>query len=472
MQTEQREALDNLVLWMRAGRLTRRSFLERATTLGLSAGTATSLLASCGTIQVECKPNSANHAPRMIVWASEYDSQNIFSRTTDIFNSTHPDSHVVYQNSPFKDRGQYQATRDMLQACDNGSDVISIDVIWLPEFARAGWVLPLDSTVEKTVRDKYQRYQNALDNSTYSQKLYSVPLRSDAGIFYYRSDVLSQPPHTWEEIEEQAHAARLQSPRGIINGYVWQGEQFEGLICNFIEVLSGHGGSLVDDPLDVKKITVYDEPAINALSRMMNWIGDVSPSDITTYEESDARIVWQNGFALYMRNWYNALSAVTDDSVSIVTKSTRFTTLPLVEAMNKQRKASPWAHGNSCIGGWQLGANHATNQPELVWQFINEIIRDPRNKDLETNDIYNPHSSDSERSYERISDIAHYAISRPRVSWYPQMSMTLQKYLSQALQGAYSGKDEQKRKIQNRTIAKSILKNLQLELEDLLKKNS
>jgi hypothetical protein len=51
MDSQRREALDELILSMRAGRLRRRTFMERALRLGLTAITASSLLEACGTMQ-------------------------------------------------------------------------------------------------------------------------------------------------------------------------------------------------------------------------------------------------------------------------------------------------------------------------------------------------------------------------------------------------------------------------------------
>ena len=48
MIPEQREVLDEIITKIRAGRLTRRSFLERAVAVGLSSSAAVSLLEACG----------------------------------------------------------------------------------------------------------------------------------------------------------------------------------------------------------------------------------------------------------------------------------------------------------------------------------------------------------------------------------------------------------------------------------------
>ena len=80
MNTERRGVLDQIVLSMRAGRLSRRTFLERALSIGLTAGSATALLEACGTVSVNvhCTPANSSSSPNVIVWQSEYDAQGIF----------------------------------------------------------------------------------------------------------------------------------------------------------------------------------------------------------------------------------------------------------------------------------------------------------------------------------------------------------------------------------------------------------
>src|SRR6266516_1274512 len=48
MIPEQREALDEIIVKIRAGRINRRTFLERAIAIGLSSSVAGSLLEACG----------------------------------------------------------------------------------------------------------------------------------------------------------------------------------------------------------------------------------------------------------------------------------------------------------------------------------------------------------------------------------------------------------------------------------------
>jgi len=450
MNTEQQGVLDQIVLSMRAGRLSRRTFLERALSIGLTAGSATALLEACGMISKD------GDKPNIIVWQSEYDAQGIFGNLVNAFNDRHPESHVIYRNGAPSSDNQYSEISQMLKAHKNSIDVISIDIIWLPEFADQGWIIPLDQTVEDVVQQKYSSIPWVIEGCRYAKgeseggQLYSAPLRVDIGVLYYRSDVTSTPPKTWQDLIAQANEVRSKR-EDIPGGFVWQGSQQEGLVCDFVEVLAGYGGSILDSQGKVALNRSNYRVAVDALTAMMNWSA-ISPKDISTYDEESAVVRWQNGFAVFMRNWYNALSQVTDPTTE-VSKSAYFTSIPHGE---KQQI------GYSCVGGWQLGVNAASQNQELAWQFIKEIINDRTTKSLVTSDLLSAHPDDALRSDTSIAEIAKHLVVRPRSPRYMIMSTKIQSSIFDAISAA-SYQDRAKQ----RDIAVSALKRLQADLESI-----
>jgi multiple sugar transport system substrate-binding protein len=76
----------------------------------------------------------------------------------------------------------------------------------------------------------------------YDGQLLALPVYMDAGLLYYRQDLLDKfgfprPPETWPELLEQAQIIQRQVRQHTPNffGFVWQGKQYEGLITNFQE---------------------------------------------------------------------------------------------------------------------------------------------------------------------------------------------------------------------------------------------
>src|SRR5579859_1186341 len=82
MIPEQREALDDLIVKMRAGRMTRRTFMERAVAIGLTSTVAGSLLEACG------GGGSTNSGPTTIVWQTENDNSGTYPAIVDNYNKT------------------------------------------------------------------------------------------------------------------------------------------------------------------------------------------------------------------------------------------------------------------------------------------------------------------------------------------------------------------------------------------------
>src|SRR5690606_12799953 len=116
---------------------------------------------------------------------------------------------------------------------------------------------------------------------------YRVPAFTDAGLLYYRTDLVPEPPQTFEELMRLASAN--QTPDRW--GYVWQGKQYEGLITNYLEVLWGHGGEWIDSNRNVR----LDQPeALDALQFLKSTVGTISPPGVTTYIEEDTRTIFQN----------------------------------------------------------------------------------------------------------------------------------------------------------------------------------
>jgi multiple sugar transport system substrate-binding protein len=187
--------------------------------------------------------------------------------------------------------------------------------------------------------------------------LWAAPTRTDAGLIYYRTDINKTAPATWENLTTMAKAA---APSKTKFGYLWQGAQYEGLVCDFVEVLYGYGGSVLD-PSDPKKVTVNSPEGVQALTLMAGWVGTISPSAVTTYKEEDSRSAWQDGDSAFMRNWPYAYSLGNDPKTSKI--AGKFDVHPMLYGGSNTT-------GHSCLGGWQYGINAFSKNPDASWKFI------------------------------------------------------------------------------------------------------
>jgi trehalose/maltose transport system substrate-binding protein len=196
----------------------------------------------------------------------------------------------------------------VLQDRSGAIDVLQLDVVW------PGLLAPHLLDLKPHSRGIEQsHFGGVVANNTVAGRLVAMPWFMDAGLLYYRRDLLAKyelkVPRTWDELASAARKAQ-DGERAAGNkamwGYVWQGRAYEGLTCNVLEwVLSHGGGSFIDQG---GRITVRNPQAIEALEMAAGLIGNVSPREVLDYGEEEARAAFQSGNAVFMRNWPYAWS--------------------------------------------------------------------------------------------------------------------------------------------------------------------
>jgi trehalose/maltose transport system substrate-binding protein len=189
--------------------------------------------------------------------------------------------------------------QSLLASKSDKIDVFQIDVVWPGILANQ--FLDLNQFIAPDKLDGY--FQTLVANNTVDGKLVAVPWFVDAGMLYYRKDLLDkyqlEVPETWGDLEQAAKTV-MQGEKGI-QGYVWQGRAYEGLVCNALEwIVSNGGGGLLDD---AGKATFNNPQATAAIDRARGWIGTISPQGVLSYDEEQARGAFQSGKAVFMRNW-------------------------------------------------------------------------------------------------------------------------------------------------------------------------
>lgn len=231
-------------------------------------------------------------------------------------------------------------------------DVLSMDVIWVPEFARAGWLREVDHLVPAGERECF--FPGPLEAVTFNNHLYALPWYLDAGLLYYRKDLLQKhglpPPKTWPQLVESARVIVEREPG--VYGFIWQGKQYEGLVCNVLEYFWGNGGEVLSQGRPI----LCSEENIEALRFMVDLIGEqgVTPPFVTTLVEESTRHIFGNGKAVFMRNWPYAWT-IFEREGSAVKGKVGVCPLP----------AFPGREPAACLGGWQVGINKFSRHP--VW---------------------------------------------------------------------------------------------------------
>jgi multiple sugar transport system substrate-binding protein len=273
------------------------------------------------------------------------------------FMQLNPGIRVELQRTPDDANQRHQLYVQWLNARVGNPSILQLDVVWTPEFAAAGWVLPLDPY--GPARSEF--FPATIIANTWAGKLYALPWFADVGLLYRRTDLVPNEPKTLEEMVSEAQAA-MAKRGGPRYGIVSQGARYEGLITGFVEYLGAFGGRIIDDKGNV----VVNRPeAVRALEFMRDELykTHVAPLDVLTWHEEEARFAFQNGNAAFMRNWPYAVAAMSDTSQSKV--AGKFAVSPMPAS-----GTAPNGHSTATLGGAQLAINAYTENPAAAYKLI------------------------------------------------------------------------------------------------------
>jgi multiple sugar transport system substrate-binding protein len=261
------------------------------------------------------------------------------------YERKHPEVEVIPETLPNASDIAHQYFLTALEGGSQDFDVLVVDLIWVQEFARAGWIADLsDSFPGELIRRDF--LPAAAETSLVGGKTFAVPWYVDVGLLYYRKDLVPRAPKSYQELEQFTLEALRADPR--IQGYLWQGRQYEGLVCNVYEAIWGHGGS----PSDGNQIRLETPEVVDALGYLHSLIAKgLSPASVTSAAEEESRRRFQKGGAVVMRNWpYAWAEAQGEDSA--IRGRVGFASLPTLNG----------EPGHGALGGWHLALNAQSTQ--------------------------------------------------------------------------------------------------------------
>jgi trehalose/maltose transport system substrate-binding protein len=257
--------------------------------------------------------------------------------------------------SPTSSSEKLALAQQLLAAGATDVDVFNVDVVW-PGILGSFF---LDLKPYLNGGDK-QYFESMIANTTVGSQLVSLPWYTDAGLLYYRKDLLDKyqekPPTTWAEMA--ATAKKIQDGERKAGakelwGFVFQGKAYEGLTCNALEWIASYGGGTIVGADG--KVTINNPQAAAALDAAAGWIGTITPPGVLNYEEEESRGVFQSGNAVFMRNWPYAY-ALSQAGNSPIKGKVAMTTLPKGEGAS--------ARGAATMGGWNLAVSKFSKHPK------------------------------------------------------------------------------------------------------------
>jgi multiple sugar transport system substrate-binding protein len=340
------------------------------------------------------------------------------------FERQNPGITVAREPLPWTADVQHQFYVINLEARASGFDVLMLDVIWVPEFARAGWLLDLSE--RWPAGDRREHLAATVSAATHEGRVWAVPWVTNVGLLYYRRDLLARhglsPPRTERELADQARLVRARESTGTdsraatgIAGFVWQGKQYEGLVVNVLESFWAEGTDLVD--ADGRLLPDPARAAAALARRRELLVSGASPPLVSAADEEVSRREFGSGRAVFLRNWPYAIDLFEAEG-SPVRGRVGLAPLP----------------GGGALGGAHLGINRGTRHPDAAWRLVQFLTRAEAQRAIAAAVGLHPTRPALVTSPE-LREIFRTARPRPVTPWYQTMSATLQPELSAAILG-------------------------------------
>ncbi len=341
---------------MSSKNITRREFLKIAGTATAAVG-ATSLFAGCAAPVAPAAttaPAAATAVPATIAPASKTLTLAIQAFAHEAMMPILAEweqktgMKVVLESGPTTGQEMMTKYAPAFQSGTSPVDVLSVDDVSGPAFARAGWVLPLDDVIPaETWGDFPETFLPPVDQDpfhSFEGKRYRVPHEFAVGYFWHRKDWFDEKgvtaPTTWDEF--------VQIGKEFTSAPVWgttEGMKKPGLTFVYMAYLAAQAGS---------EVFAFDENVATAFQYAYDLIHThkIMEETVLNQDYTQQNDLYMKDRVAMMRQWPYFYSVVRDNKEWYQEGRAEITLPP----------AGP-AGPKSWWGGW--GWSLPTNAPNL-----------------------------------------------------------------------------------------------------------
>lgn len=302
------------------------------------------------------QPSDAKNASGSVTWCIGKDTSGAFKAAVEQFNQQNPKLEAKLLELPENADIQREQQIQRLRAESSECDVLGMDVIWTAEYAASGWLYDLTPAVEA---HESEFIPSTVETVEYEGKKWALPFNTNAGFLFYRTDEVPKAPATWEDVYKEAKEG---------NGLVYQGERYEGLTVDFLELLYSAGGKVLSE--DGETVEIDSPETREVLEFLRKGIEDGAVTKaVTTYEEESSRRAFEAGNATFMRNWPYAYALGKESSIANDFAVAKF----------------PGYGGNEgagVIGGYNLGVSAYSDNPDGSLAFAEFLTTQPVQKEM------------------------------------------------------------------------------------------
>ena len=363
-----------------------------------------------------------------------------FTKLIDKFNKQHKgEFQVVHREMPADTGLYFDKLRTEFQAGGGDIDVLGGDVIWPIQFAAQGWVQALPDIFPASEQNKF--LPAPINASIYEDGIYAVPWFEDAGLLYSRVDLLEQagysaPPETWDELKEMA--VKTAQDTGTKYGFLFQGKNYEGGVCNALEYIRTHGGDVLSNVTSGEVVIDSPEAAAGLETYHSMITSGAAPQAVSNYTETEGDPLFENGESVFFREWPGVYGDILTGDFKV--KHDQVTVSPI--------PVDPGNQSSSTLGGWTFMINAQTDLPDEAWEFVKFMSSYESFKFRAINGGYisarkaildDPEVQEAIPTVKLAKDVLlDYATSRPVTQFYGDMSLEMQSQFNDALTGDVS----------------------------------
>ncbi len=316
-------------------------------------------------------------------------------------------------------------------------DVITMDIVWMGEWAEAGFIVQLDELIERDDIDLDAFLPGALDGLAYwNDDVFGMPIGAYHFLMHYRADLLEEAgldvPTTFDEL--LAAAEVLSRPDEGFYGIAAPMVRGAPVVHYSLAYLSGSGGGVLDADGNV---AIDDDLAKDVYEYYRRFL-DVGPPGMLGYDWFAVSEDFQQDRVAFLGAWTVVSPGFEDPTESLVDGSVGYTTLPL---------SDEGASGQVPFGGWSLVMNNASRNQDAAWEFIKWLVRPDTQRTyaqmlgtpvlFET--LEDPELQAQFPWYETVLEVEREgrvdAQFRPRIPEWPAMEEVLGLLLNQAMTG-------------------------------------
>jgi multiple sugar transport system substrate-binding protein len=249
-------------------------------------------------------------------------------------------------------------------------DTLWVSDTWLPEWAEAGWIKPVDQYTDLT---KYNSEVApfCVDSMHYKGKQYGITYYTDFMGFIVNDDILRKagittPPTTWGEVREQAKTIKA---KGLSEYPILMGLAREIWLIEFMSALVfSHGGRFADDQ-GVAVMQQSNGGAVTALTWLVETMQNdktLSPSSLETGEPAALKSFSSGQHAFVLLPKYR-LRTLNDPKQSQIAGNAKLVLMPKGEGGSHATVG--WMRFYGMTPRAQANAEHAADTVKLMEWF-------------------------------------------------------------------------------------------------------